>query len=253
MFGKSFIALAILIASPALASAQDLFFSFEPDSLVTESFANFNDTSGSVYIFSDGLFGFDAIDLDFITSNSGVIQFTGGEAFNPTFEVIGGRTFNASEVTVEANGDRGNLFAVNITGNGINPALTELFNPAFEPNVGPNGAVLLARLDFDLVGPGFESFNLDLGNQGAIRLPDQSLDPTFGSASLTGEVVVPLCIGEPELILGDVNLDGFVDAFDIAPFISILAAGFYQFEADCNEDSVVNFLDIRSFVSLIGT
>lgn len=249
MIKNIFIAAAILIASPGLAVAQDLFFSFEPDSLVTNLSVVY-ESSGSVYIFSDAEFGFDAIDLDFLTSNSNVIQFTGGEAFNPTFNTIGGAAFDSSEVTVDASGVMGNLFAVSLTQNGINPPVSTLFNPSFTPSVGPNGAILLARIDFIINQEGTEILDLALGDQGALQLPSVFLDPSLGSATLTSEfpITIPICIGS----LGDVNLDGMVSTADIAPFISVLASGGYQVEADCDENGVVNFFDIAFFIEILG-
>ena len=53
-------------------------------------------------------------------------------------------------------------------------------------------------------------------------------------------------------ILGDVNLDGVVDFFDIAPFIAALVAGGNQAEADINMDGEVNFFDIAPFITLLS-
>lgn len=53
-------------------------------------------------------------------------------------------------------------------------------------------------------------------------------------------------------ILGDCNLDGVVDFFDITPFISILSTGGAQAEADCNQDNAVNFLDITPFIGILS-
>ena len=51
--------------------------------------------------------------------------------------------------------------------------------------------------------------------------------------------------------LGDVNLDGLVNALDISDFIDRLVKMTYQLEADTNEDELVNALDISSFVDLL--
>ncbi|MDB2687352.1 integrin alpha [Mariniblastus sp.] len=58
-------------------------------------------------------------------------------------------------------------------------------------------------------------------------------------------------ISEPELSLGDVSRDGFIDFSDISPFIILLAAGDYQIEADINEDQIVDFSDIGPFIVLL--
>lgn len=56
----------------------------------------------------------------------------------------------------------------------------------------------------------------------------------------------------PIVLLGDVNLDGVVNVFDIMPFIGILMTGGFQDEADCNISSNVNFLDIPAFIVIMN-
>ena len=53
-------------------------------------------------------------------------------------------------------------------------------------------------------------------------------------------------------LLGDVNLDGVVDFFDIAPFIAILADQMFQFEADIDGDQDVDFFDIAPFIEILA-
>ena len=53
-------------------------------------------------------------------------------------------------------------------------------------------------------------------------------------------------------LMGDVNLSGTVDFFDISSFISLLASGTYQSEADFSTDGVVNFLDIAPFIATLA-
>ena len=209
MFRKVLVAAAILIASPSVVSAQDIFWSFDSGSAV-DSAVGLPNTSGTAYIFSDGLFGFDAIDLNFSSSNTSALLFTGGTTFNPTFNAVGGMRFDSSVITIDPNGDTGNLFAVNVAQNGVNPALGPLFDPGFDANVGPNGAFLLAEVDFELFG-GTATLDFSLGDQGALQLPSIILDPTFGSATHTG-TGDDGCIPEPSslalLMLGSVGLVG---------------------------------------------
>ena len=54
-----------------------------------------------------------------------------------------------------------------------------------------------------------------------------------------------------DLILGDVNQDGFVDFSDIPLFVNILMAGTYQYEGDLDHDGFVDFNDIPLFVDLL--
>ena len=252
MFKKCFVAAAILMASPAFVSAQDIFWSFSPTELITTSSVGVDDLTGSAYIFSDGQFGFDILDLDFTTSASDVVRFTGGEVFNPTFDVIGRTRFDSGEITVDAEGSSGNLFLVAIIERGVNPTISSLFDPGFDAGVGPNGAVLLARVDFELIGNGAADLKFSLGPQGAVELPALQLNPSFGSATFT--------LAKLGFCLGDVNLSGTVennftdgvDFFDIAPFIAVLTSGQYQFEADCNLDGVADFADIAPFIEILA-
>lgn len=245
MFKNIFLAAAIVIASPSFVTAQDIFLSFDSQSVVSSLTASSAQTSGSVYVFSDGLFGFDAIDLDF-TSSGPYVQFTGGEAFNPTFAVVGGLRFDLADLTIDAETNSGRLLLVRILENGVNPSTSPLFDPGFDPSVGTNGAVLLARVDFDIMQGGATEFNFALGTNGAFEIASGQVQlyPSIGSASLT---VDP----DTMPILGDVNLDSFVNFLDIAPFISALSSGGDQLEADCNQDCAVNFLDIAPFILIL--
>ena len=51
--------------------------------------------------------------------------------------------------------------------------------------------------------------------------------------------------------LGDRDLNGEVNFFDIAPFIDILRTGQYLIEADINQDDVVDFFDIAPFIEIL--
>ena len=260
MLNKFFVAAAIVMTIPAFASAQDIFWSFSPTEAISNTVLDFDaPTTGSAYIFSDGLFGFDALDLEFTTSDSDSIRFTGGEAFNPIFNVLGGTRFdfNPNTITIDADGSSGGLFLVNVSQIGVDPALSPTFDPGFAAGVGPNGAVLLARIDFEMVGYSFEEtvdLEFVLGRQGALQTPDTILDPTFGSATLS-------LYAAPKLgyCTGDVNRSGVfennwadsVNYLDIAPFVAVLASGDFQQEADCNGDGFVNFFDIPPFITIL--
>ena len=56
----------------------------------------------------------------------------------------------------------------------------------------------------------------------------------------------------PGGLLGDVNLDGVVDFFDIAPFIALLSAAEFQTEADIDMDVDVDFFDIAPFIAILS-
>ena len=54
------------------------------------------------------------------------------------------------------------------------------------------------------------------------------------------------------VVLGDVNQDGVVDFLDIRPFISLLTTGTFLAEGDIDGNGVVNFLDIGPFIGLLS-
>ena len=54
------------------------------------------------------------------------------------------------------------------------------------------------------------------------------------------------------VLIGDVNQDGFINLLDVDPFIAALSAGVYFAPADINCDGFVNLLDVDPFVVLLG-
>lgn len=207
MLKRVLLAAAVMVASPALVSAQDIFWSFDADSAQASTVAPVGTVSGTAYIFSSPTFGFDAIDLNLTSSDTSVLQITGGAGINPVFDAVGGTRFDSSEVTAttddvtgELDGN-GNLFAVNVAQNGVNTALGPLFDPGFVDGVG----VLLAEVDFTVVGPGEATLGFALGDQGALQLPLIELFPTFGEGSFTAEGI-PEPSSAALLIIGSIGL-----------------------------------------------
>jgi len=79
-------------------------------------------------------------------------------------------------------------------------------------------------------------------------------DPISGTVG-PPELKWAVFTARPTNMLGDVNLDGSVNALDISGFIACLTGGpeKYQNEADINQDLAVNALDISGFIScLVG-
>jgi len=58
---------------------------------------------------------------------------------------------------------------------------------------------------------------------------------------------------DPAVLIGDCNQDGVVNFLDITPFIADLSAGGELEESDINEDGAVNFLDIVPFIALLSS
>ena len=204
MLKRIFIAAAIMVASPAIVSAQDIFWSFSSTSVVDAFTDTVGNTNGTAYLFSDGLFGFDAADIDLTTSDPSVLQITGGAGINPTFNGIGGLRFDSADVTADGAGG-GNFFPISATQNGINPAVAQIFDPEYNSTIGANGAFLLAEVNYSIVGPGSATLGLALGDQGVLEFPDSFLDPSFGTATLTA-VTIPEPSSLALLILGSVGL-----------------------------------------------
>ena len=53
-------------------------------------------------------------------------------------------------------------------------------------------------------------------------------------------------------VLGDVDQNGDVDFFDIAPFIALLQSSTFQFEADIDGNGEVDFFDIQPFIDILA-
>lgn len=271
MITKFLVAVAVFAVSPAFVFSQDLFVLFDQGENGTNTAnATTADGSGSAYVYSRLGFDYDAIYLDFSSSDTDVFEVTGGEFFNPSFSIEGltgcarfipGTTvmkrplhsenfgiiafslgFEQIDLTDPANTtDIENTF-------GVKSGLA-FYDPGFDPLVGPEGAFLLARVDFDIVGEG--TANLDLGLPwGEISVGSFVgtgiiyASPTLESATLT--------VTSSVTVLGDANLDGVANFFDIPEFVSILSAGAYQDEVDCNADGHCDFFDIKPFVDCLS-
>ena len=73
-----------------------------------------------------------------------------------------------------------------------------------------------------------------------------------GSGNSTTISDFSVVVTEPGVLLGDVNLSGFVDFDDISPFITLLANGEFQAEADIDGSTVVDFDDIAPFIAILA-
>lgn len=85
---------------------------------------------------------------------------------------------------------------------------------------------------------------------------DATVNTSGGRLIVTDQPNAPIVftatLGPPAPLLGDVNLNGTVNFFDIAPFISILSNGGFQTEADVDLNGLVNFFDIAPFIGILS-
>ena len=139
-------------------------------------------TTGSAFVYSAfNLCAIGAFDLEFSTADNSVIQFTGAEVFNPSFN--DNARWNDPQ-TAEANPIDGRLVGVAIDTLGINPELSA-FDPMFDTEA---NAFMLARIDFDIVGTGEADISLEFGPNDIFftpATPSSFIRPTLGNGTLT--------------------------------------------------------------------
>jgi hypothetical protein len=74
---------------------------------------------------------------------------------------------------------------------------------------------------------------------------------TSGTGFFYGDITSETDPCDGTVLLGDCNQDGVVNFSDIPSFIEILIAGTYLEEANCNQDGVVDFSDIDRFIEIL--
>ena len=82
---------------------------------------------------------------------------------------------------------------------------------------------------------------------------DTDVLPLAANNTGVGIERIILTLDEGTTLLGDVNLDGVVDFLDISPFITVLATGGFQEEADIDGNGSVDFLDISGFILILSS
>ena len=230
---------------------------------------NFKASDGSEVNISGGAFGF-----NFRAGPDTVVNISGGQLANNVAAETGsvvnisggtlGNNFNA-EAGSEVNISGGTLSTgfdaltgsvVNISGgilgNGfgaepgseVNIFGTEFFiSGSAVDGLQPDQAFTITDRDVTLFGffaNGQQfSFNLNAVNTSSF------IDHFSPDSVLTVTLVTPP-------VLGDVNMDGVVDFFDIQPFISVLSSRTFQAEADIDGNGVVDFFDIQPFIGLLN-
>lgn len=151
MIKNFLIAAMLVIGSPALVFSQDVIFSFDQTTLQTTE-NGVAGSSGTAFIFSDQTLAFDFLGLDVTSSDSSVLSLTGVNFFNAPFTNGDPPAFEATDEKPLPGG--GFFISVSSSVTAIDPAETVANNPQFEAGVGPNGGVLLASVDFDILAPG---------------------------------------------------------------------------------------------------
>ena len=103
----------------------------------------------------------------------------------------------------------------------------------------------------DLVVDNFTTGGFNLADDGTlvVTVTFDDLDGTRVGNALTTVNIKDL-LGTR---LGDVNLDTFVTFSDIAPFITLLASGEFQLEADIDCNGMVDFGDISPFIAILAS
>ena len=241
---RVFIAIAFLAASPAMvfshAQAQDIFVSFGQGANVTSTATATAGGSGSAFIYVRNGFEFRAFDLEVTSSDSSIVALTGATLFNDPFDSPFQTVTRWDQpLFAGAAGASGQLVALALSNNsnGITSGSAS-FDSDFDFAA---NAFLLARIDYELVGDG--DVEICVGETpsgpGVFSPLFAPVSPSFACGELT-----------VECLLGDVNLDGVVDFFDIFPFITVVGNNGFQCEADANQDGVVDFSDIPAFICL---
>ena len=221
-----FAIVALSICSTS-AFAQDIFWTFGQGSNVSStSTVDVSDGSGSAYVYVRADFnsgGVDAFDLDFTLDTNNVVQVTNIVLLDAPFpnsnppENFRWDDPATAEYGVDRDGDgtvdnseatTGNLFAVGISTNGLNPVFASVgLDPFFDTQ---EDAFMLARLDYDILSEGVAEFGISLGEEGIVQVLGGGetlvLNPTFGTGTLT-VTNVPEPTSAGLLVLG---LAGFV-------------------------------------------
>ena len=115
----------------------------------------------------------------------------------------------------------------------------------------PDGTYVVAVAGFNTAfGDGFAADGTAAEFSGDYTL-NYNGQTTTGSLALGDVDFYTFTIGGT-VILGDCDLNGTVNFFDIQPFIDVLSSNTFLPQADCNQDGVVDFFDIQFFIDILA-
>ncbi len=106
-----------------------------------------------------------------------------------------------------------------------------------------------------MVGDEFNilDFGSSTGMFGTISTSPSGSSIEWDFSRFQNEGVIRVASVDSNLLLGDCNQDGVVNFLDIAQFISSLTTGTVLAESDINQDGLVNFLDIAPFILILSS
>ncbi len=113
-------------------------------------------------------------------------------------------------------------------------------------NILADGVVVTITVDSSTAAVG-DMFFLNTNGLGRTAIFDDGSPLALAAGIRLLEIV------QPTTLLGDANQDGLVNFFDIISFVSILGSNSFLAEADTNEDGMVDFLDIESFIGILAS
>ena len=139
------------------------------------------------------------------------------------------------------------------------------FEDTFVIEISNNGGA--TWLNLETVGPTgpdvsggwiFQQFQIDDIVEPTDNMRVRFTASDFGEGSVVEagvdrvEIQVVNCDEVPDVLIGDVNMDGVINLLDVAPFVDLISNGGFQVEADINGDGEVNLLDVGPFVDLLS-
>ena len=231
------------------SGSQDDYHSPGASFLASQEFADHPNNPESRRVFSNGnAERFNHVDVNLLSEDAVEVYFYVREAsrnspddFNAIYRIvydISDPDFQNWTIARELSGQA--TFDVVLTPEAITAAVVDANGADFDP-----------ERYADPVSLGDVDIFIDV--DGAKYLFYSYVSAEFGGGQGEGQIsVVRLIEPPPALLVGDVNLDSFVDFLDISPFIAVLSSNGFQDQADIDRNGAVDFLDIGPFIVLLS-